>query len=148
VFLVWGAFHGLFLVLERVSLGRQLTNVPPIVRRGYTLLVVMVGWVFFRANSLDQVLTWLYAMAGHAGPRAGEYPAGAFLDRWTKAAIVVGVVASFPLAGVVETVRERLRLGSDTMARLASISGLLILLSLSLTFIAAGTYSPFLYFRF
>src|SRR4029077_2862253 len=51
-FIVWGLYHGVFLVLERAFLGKLLERLPGLVRHAYTLLVVMVGWVFFRADTL------------------------------------------------------------------------------------------------
>jgi alginate O-acetyltransferase complex protein AlgI len=147
VFLAWGLFHGLFLVLERVAVGRYLLTIPPVLRRCYTIVVVMVGWVFFRAGSLEQASTWLRAMAGHRGPRASEYPVSLFLDPWVVASIAVGIVASFPIANLVIP-RGLSPPPFAPEARLASVCGLLVLLSLSLVLIAAGTYSPFLYFRF
>jgi alginate O-acetyltransferase complex protein AlgI len=147
-FLAWGLFHGLFLILERAGLARRLLALPAAARRCYTLLVVMVGWIFFRAGSVEQALRWLRAMGGHAGARASEYSLRLFVDPWVLAVISVGVVASFPLgARLVDPATPR-RPGVALALRLGHGFGLFALLSLSLTFIAAGTYSPFLYFRF
>src|SRR5262245_29528369 len=63
-FLVWGLFHGLFLSLERVGLGRLLERVPAAFRHAYTILAVLVGWVFFRAESLTHAAEYLGAMVG------------------------------------------------------------------------------------
>ena len=147
-FLIWGLFHGFFLVLERVALGRHLAAVPPVLRRCYTLLVVMVGWVFFRAGSLERSLTWLRAMGGHVGAQASNYSVYLFLDPWVMTAIVVGTIASFPIRSLVISRGALLRPGLAATFRFTSVISLMVLLSLSLTFIAAGTYSPFLYFRF
>jgi alginate O-acetyltransferase complex protein AlgI len=150
-FLAWGVFHGLFLVLERVALGSYLRTLPSVVRRCYTMLVVMVGWVFFRAGSLGHALHWLRAMAGHAGARAADYSVGLFVDPWVLTAIVVGIIASFPIGrwlGARGGASSPLGSRSTLVSRLGSTVALFALLSLSLTFIAAGTYSPFLYFRF
>ncbi len=49
-FLVWGLFHGGLLVVERLGYGRRLQTRPAPLRHAYTMLLVMVGWVFFRAT--------------------------------------------------------------------------------------------------
>src|SRR5262249_50292078 len=49
-FIVWGFVHGAFLVLERAGLAKRLVTWPKIAGRAYTLVVVMVAWVFFRAR--------------------------------------------------------------------------------------------------
>lgn len=61
-FIIWGLWHGLFLVLERVGLESILNRIPNFIRRFYTLLVVMIGWVFFRAADTPQAIDYLAAM--------------------------------------------------------------------------------------
>src|SRR5438876_3261876 len=63
-FVIWGLFHGLFLVLERLGLGAAVKRLRPPLRHAYLLLVVMVGWVFFREESLRGALSFLAAMVG------------------------------------------------------------------------------------
>jgi alginate O-acetyltransferase complex protein AlgI len=53
-FVIWGLYHGLFLVLERTRFGGWLERVPRLLRHGYALAVVMAGWVIFRAESAGQ----------------------------------------------------------------------------------------------
>ena len=59
-----GLIHGAFLVIERLGLGSYLTKLPVIVRFIYVMLVVQVGWVFFRAETLPDALGFLSAMFG------------------------------------------------------------------------------------
>jgi len=72
-FVIWGMFHGLFAVIERFPLGKRLTQRSRIVSHLYTLLVVMVAWVFFRAPTLPGALGYL---AGHGRPFAAPRPGG------------------------------------------------------------------------
>jgi alginate O-acetyltransferase complex protein AlgI len=53
-FILWGLYHGSFLVFERMGTGRWLKETWAPIRHAYTLLVVMVGWVFFKAATLKQ----------------------------------------------------------------------------------------------
>ena len=61
-FLFWGAFHGTFLVLERLFLNKFLTKIGAI-SMFYTLLVVMIGWVFFRVEHFQDAIIYLNQMA-------------------------------------------------------------------------------------
>ncbi len=61
-FVLWGAYHGLFLILERLGLGRILKKLPALFRHIYTLLAVMCGWVFFRAESIGDAFLYLKCM--------------------------------------------------------------------------------------
>ena len=62
-FVAWGLFHGAFLVIERMGLGKLLASLPAAFGHVYTLAVVLVGWVFFRAETLGQAIEFLRAMA-------------------------------------------------------------------------------------
>jgi alginate O-acetyltransferase complex protein AlgI len=58
-FIVWGLFHGFFLVAERVI---PSFKCPKFLQNFYTMLVVMVGWVFFRSYDMVQSFSYLEAM--------------------------------------------------------------------------------------
>ncbi len=61
-FVVWGLWHGVFLVLERMKLGSWLERLPVPFSRCYALIVVMLGWVFFRAESMEAASSYLRVM--------------------------------------------------------------------------------------
>lgn len=61
-FVIWGLWNGLFLILERVAAGRCHWAVPNLAKRAYALVVVLTGWVFFRADSVAQAVAYLGSM--------------------------------------------------------------------------------------
>lgn len=61
-FIIWGLWHGLFICLERMGLSNILEKLPKILRHCYLLLVVLLGWVFFRAENLSYALNYLTAL--------------------------------------------------------------------------------------
>ena len=63
-FVIWGLFHGTFLVVERLGLASAVKRLWAPLRHAYLLLVVMVGWVFFRADTLPDAVAFLRAMFG------------------------------------------------------------------------------------
>ncbi len=152
-FLAWGLYHGLFLIFERLGLGTFLETQWKPTRHLYTLLVVMVGWVFFRCTYLMDALSYCSALAGGT---AGWYQASAF---WTwELAIVLplAILAALPIRPWLENQRERLlaRLPA-THAQWVELGFALPALLLLLTMfwgatlrLTAGTYTPFIYFRF
>ncbi|HVI30639.1 MBOAT family O-acyltransferase [Phenylobacterium sp.] len=157
-FVVWGLYHGAFLMLERFGLGRLLERLPGPARHGYTLLVVMVGWVFFRAETLPEALTYLKAMFDPARLAAPDVPLVILLDAQVIAALVVGSVLAFPaLPWVMERLRtaraeapsEVLPARLDTRSVHALPAPLLAVgFALSIAFLVGSTLNPFLYFRF
>lgn len=61
-FIVWGLFHGFFLCLERIHSGHWQEKLPIPVRHIYTMLIVTIGWFFFRADTLKDAMVVLGTM--------------------------------------------------------------------------------------
>lgn len=141
-FLVWGMYHGMLLVIERLT---GLDRGGSIVQRAITLLLVVVGWVFFRAASLTEALQVLKHMFVPSGLDLPEAVSVALTDQRTLvfalSLLVVLLPATFVLGRVLETSRTRLAAG----ARLAVMG---VAAPYAAMLVAAGTFSPFLYFQF
>ncbi len=155
-FLLWGLYHGLFLVLERFGLDKVLDRFWSPLRHVYTLLVVLVGWVLFKATNLVQAGRVLKAMIG-LGAANGPYLVE-LLPRDAALALVLGVVFACPVLAWLERWQLRLMFflrgiwsgpavlrGAFVLAELATLS---ILFVASIAELAATTYNPFIYFRF
>jgi len=66
-FVVWGIFHGFFLIIERIGWAKILEKTPSFLRFIYTFVVVTIGWVFFRADSMSSALDLLQNMIASDG---------------------------------------------------------------------------------
>ena len=155
-FVVWGLFHGAFLVFERMGLLKFLTKVPAPVRHAYALLVVLVGWVFFRAETLGRAVTYLGAMSGLAAGAEPMFSPAYLLTGEVLLALALGVAGSAPLLPWlrrrVEGASEKLT-GAGALAfeggwRAAHAASLALVFFAAATQSAAATYNPFIYFRF
>lgn len=95
-FVAWGLYHGLFLTLERFFAGKKTARIPVFFNYVYTILVVMVGWVLFRAEDFSASLMYLKAMAGFG---AGEnIVIWKYLEnRKLIIMLLVGLLASTPV---------------------------------------------------
>jgi alginate O-acetyltransferase complex protein AlgI len=156
-FVVWGLFHGAFLLVERFGLGRLLARLPRPVSTAYAVLAVMFGWVLFRGESLGHAVAYWWAMVDPA--RFTGLPADAWrlLDAQALAAIAAGIVFSFPtLPWALEKARVR-RLGpAHTLESRLDTQGVHVLstpvllagLVVSVAMLAGSSLNPFLYFRF
>lgn len=167
-FLVWGLYHGAFLVIERAGLGKTLSGIPRPLRHLYALLAVVFGWVLFRAETFGQAAEFMEAMVGFgAAPTDPIYMVQAHLTPIVMAALVAGTIASMPLYPLTSlsgmaTHPDRLFIHPDSQthavaaapraveqAMTATATALLLLLFVvSLLSVGSGTYNPFIYFRF
>lgn len=160
-FVVWGLWHGAFLALERTAWGRLLPRLPRAVRHVYTMGVVMLGWVLFRADSFEQALGVVRAMAGLAPGDTTRWPLALYLGRDVAGGLVIGAVAAMPVlpwlgekwqawrSRRAETAGSGLLVhAADGALQLLTVVGLLALLVASTVLLAAATHNPFIYFRF
>lgn len=144
-FVFWGAYHGVFLILERLGLGRLLARAPAVLGHAYLLVVVILGWVPFRAEGFDQALAFFRAMlGGQSGAAADFYPVARFLDAYVMLVMIAGVLFSTPFAG---WLRRRIIL-SGLVAQVMPLMLFWLLFLVSLISVGAASYSPFIYFRF
>ncbi len=154
-FAIWGLWHGSFLVIERVRTGirnPQSTGLNeegilawPIWPHVYTLIIVMIGWVFFRAETLPEAMTFLKAMAGLTGAAPTTYTVSWYLTPELWLALAAGAIGSSPWA---PALAARLEKANTWGMPLVNTAALLALLVLSVMSMAARTYNPFIYFRF
>src|SRR6185436_16108078 len=89
-FVIWGLFHGMFLVVERLGLAAIVRRWPPPLRHLYLLLVVLVGWVLFRAESLSSALGFLAAMSGRPALAPAIYTLQWYLTPEVLLALIAG----------------------------------------------------------
>jgi alginate O-acetyltransferase complex protein AlgI len=144
-FVVWGAFHGLFLVLDRIFLEKFTKKIGKIPSVVLTYFITLIGWVLFRAENFGQVGFYLKSMFSWetSGPAFNPGP-----EFWFT--MVVGAFFSFfAIRKGVEQWQERFlnNLPSNRIA-LIRAGGLMVLLILCIGFITSSGFNPFIYFRF
>lgn len=156
-FAVWGMFHGVLLVLEKRGLGEALLRLPVGLRHLYTMTMVMIGWVLFRADDLTQAAALLCKMAGIDGARGPQVGVDAFLSGELVLLLAAGVVASTPVTSwareridrlVAATPSANTRRWLDLSRHSLATAALMLILVYASMIIASGTYNPFIYYRF
>ena len=145
-FVVWGLIHGLFLMLEEYV---PLKKLPRPVGLVYTLLVVTVAFVLFRADSFEQG-GWIISQmfTGWHFDYASVELAMRQLTPLFVGTFAVALVAASPVKGAIERWVGRLSAPAAAVVEGASYLFALALLALSLLSLSGGGYNPFIYFRF
>ena len=147
-FVVWGLYHGLFQMIERLGFGKLLKKAG-ILANLYSLIVVLFGWVLFRADSISYALEYAHHMVApwKYGFENAIFVRPLFLlsvrDILIFAVAVLG-------AGPVQAITKKLlpRIHEKWKMSLAEIPFLTAMLVYCIMLLASGTYNPFIYFRF
>jgi alginate O-acetyltransferase complex protein AlgI len=144
-YVIWGAFHGFFLILDRLFLKKVLDKIGVIPSVLFTFFVVVIGWVFFSIEDLDHATQYLKVMFSFEGG----------LHRIITSEVIVTLIlaAIFSFGGLIKPgkqvidllyTKEFRRISTQAVLTFASI----ILFILSLSSITAADFNPFIYFRF
>ena len=137
-FMLWGAYHGALLALERMNGKRGFGwRLPRPLQVGLTFVLVMFGWVLFRASTLDGLARMSKGLAGFHG-WGGAYPlaeAGAL--NWAALLFCLALVFA---------AKNTWEIRWQPSRRLAV--GLALLFLICLAVLLVNTSSPFLYFQF
>ena len=148
-FILWGAWHGAFLVAERAGLDRALGRHPGIAH-AYTLAAVMGAWVLFRSDTLAHAADYYAALLGLSGADPALHPLAEHVDALLAVTLVAAIVLATPatahLAKWRNAVQRRSR--GSSLALAADGAWIALVFVASAAMLAAGTYNPFIYFRF
>lgn len=147
-FVIWGAYHGLHLILDRLFLLRFYSGIGKYVSVPFTFLFVMIGWVFFRAETLNQAFGYINKLFSFGTTNNIKIVT---LDNKFWTVIILSVLVTvFPL------IKDSLsnffkKWSSDLISQAYTIIKmfiLLILLFISISNINASDFNPFIYYRF
>jgi alginate O-acetyltransferase complex protein AlgI len=148
-FIIWGGFHGLFLCIEKAGLLKTLERSPAFLARTYTLLAVLIGWVFFRSETLTHAFQFLSKMfLGVGEPLSPDYLTLYDLLSYERMLVlVVGIALALDLLprfsrtpGVLLQYKPYLEFSKGL--------GFSCIFLVCLIYLAGGTFNPFIYFRF
>lgn len=142
-FVAWGLYHGVILLIEKFLLKDVLDKIPKPLRILGTVILAVIGWVFFFSPSLGSAFVWLGRMfgigaAGFLDTTAKYYLSGSALI------LLISIFSAYPIGA---------RLGGNVyrMGRSAvavSVIWFAVLLVLCIAGMLSSTYSSFLYFQF
>ena len=141
-FVVWGLYYGVLLIIEKYILHR-ITERIPVLGTVYTMLLVIVGWVFFFSPNLGEAVTYLRAMFG-IGVTSITDEAGMYYLLTSLVLFWLSWIFAVPTAS---------RISEEHLEQSDGWAPLLILIHGGIFFMAVAylihdTYNPFLYFRF
>lgn len=139
-FVLWGAYFGVLLILEKYVYGKYLEKAPNWFRHAYAIVIVMVSWVFFSITDISKALSYLAVMFG-LGKVSFINVTALYYIRTNFIILAVGacVATPYPIEKFRELYRKKPAVGT------ALVFAVLIV---SVAYLVYGSYNPFLYFRF
>lgn len=145
-FIAWGAWHGLFLVLERLFLLKLTARIGKIPRVIFTMFIVILGWVVFRVEHLRPALRYIKAMFGMS---TGEVHYGPGIE-WYITLWIALFFAFFVLVNRGQKLQDKIY-GIPSLSirgHIAMTVCALVLFIISLSYVTGSNFNPFIYFRF
>lgn len=151
-FLVWGLFHGLFLAAEHAGFSTVLQKVWKPIQHFYVFMIVIIGWVFFRAETLPLAITYLRAMFDIGNLPTTFIQFAQVFTHESIFAFACGSILALPIYPFIANRAGKFlnHNSGNLMSRISILNPLLLsaLFFLSLLKVATSTYNPFIYFRF
>jgi alginate O-acetyltransferase complex protein AlgI len=145
-FIIWGLYHGLFLILERIFLSSLLKKIPVLFQRTYTFFIVLIGWVFFSMD-LDTSIAYLNKMFSFC-----SFELSISISIKNVALMSIGILFSF--IGYNRKNELYFNNFSYKMANLNPTKKIIVfplflfLLSLATIWLINSGFNPFIYYRF
>jgi alginate O-acetyltransferase complex protein AlgI len=155
-FVAWGLYHGFFLVIERSRVGDGLNLLWRPLRHCLTLIIVVVGWVLFRSDTLGAAVSFLEIMFKFV-EETGQQSLSFYVDKKLTCELSIAILFSAPILPFLRTLQQwgirccKTRFTSfslETSFALGRLSVLAILTYFTVISLAAGVYNPFIYYRF
>ena len=145
-FLVWGCFHGVCLIIERIT-GQGITEPSTLtpLRRMITFSLVCIGWAFFRAHDLAQATNFIHSMLipnGFAIPAALDEVVTTQRIFWFLIGLSVVFLPADGQIGRIVSYR------SDRIGNSVRLVAVTVIAPLACLYALSSTFSPFLYFQF
>lgn len=136
-FIVWGLYHGLFMLIERCT--GFCAKIPKWIAYIYSMFVVMIGWVFFRAENLSSAVKYIgYMFNVNAGSKKNLDMIRVF-DMQTIIFTMLSILISLSVGKWISK-----KMKADWIKNI----GVLAVFFLAICYMIASDYNPFIYFRF
>ncbi len=146
-FIIWGAYNGFFLIIERIKLKELLDkNKFKLINHIYSLLIIVVGWVFFRANGLKQAIKYLKVMFIPSNEKC-YFDLDIIINNKNILIFIIAILFSGIIQYIFNKLKNKEKIINIYQKYLEAIV-ISILMFICIMMLASNTYNPFIYFRF
>lgn len=143
-FVIWGGYYGLLLFTEKVFFKTLLEKLPKFVQHSYTLILVVIGWVFFASPDLGFALSYLSVMFFTTGAALVDSTGLYYL----YTSLILMVICGICSTPIVHQRYNKLIHSEKNWVVPVGLGLNSVIMFLSTAYLVTETYNPFLYFRF
>lgn len=145
-FIFWGLYYGIIICLEKYVWGRKLKSLSRTFQHIYSVLIILIGWVFFFSDSIGYSFSYIGVMFG-IGAKGFIDKMGLFLIITNWLLILVSVLGSSK-RGMLIIKSMYLGFDSKKAVTIASVVVYGVIFFVTIAFLVTESFNPFLYFRF
>lgn len=147
-FILWGAWYGIFIAIEQTNFGKFMQSRTIFLQHVYTLLVIMIGWIFFKTTNITDGFHYLRVLL-HFGNIDSNTSLNTYINSETIIILILGIVSSCPIYVKIKKYFETNNsLFIKTSLYSANVIFLSVVFLISVSIIATQTYIPFIYQQF
>lgn len=144
-FILWGLFIGILLVIEKLLLNKYIEKLPSIVRRIYTLFIIMISFIIFSGSNINESFNNIVGLFNFSNPFINKFTIHYLKDYGLV--LIIAIFLSTPiLKNTIIKLKENKKI--NNIINILEIIALLILLVIVTSYLIDSSYNPFLYFRF
>ena len=144
-FVIWGMFIGILLVIEKLLLNKYIEKLPSIVRRIYTLFIIMISFIIFSGSNINESFNNIVGLFNFSNPFTNKFTIHYLKDYGLV--LIIAIFLSTPiLKNTIIKLKENKKI--NNIINILDIIVLLILLVIVTSYLIDSSYNPFLYFRF
>lgn len=140
-FVIWGLYFGILLIIEKQIPNKYLEKIPKFIRRIYTLLIVMISFIIFNGHNLSNILQNIIGLF-----KIGSIPLISEESLYYFKSYFIVIIIS--IIGSTEILKKIKSIKAQKIINIIEPIFLLLVLTISTSYIIDGSFSPFLYFRF
>ena len=143
-FVLWGAYYGILLILEKFILKKWIDKLPKICKHIYTLILVIIGWLIFAFEDMNLLSEYAKTMFG----LNGKFINSTFIYYFSNYFIILVIATIFSMP-VYKKIENILKNKKHVWIKFSIVLVVyLVLLIITTAYLVSDTYNPFLYFRF
>lgn len=142
-FIIWGLYYGVLLIVEKFILGKYIEKLPNIIKNIYTMIIVIIGWIFFASPDLGWAVDYIKILFG-VGKNAFIDSNFIYYIKNYLILLIILIIASRPF---VYNIFSKLKKQDNSWAIIAAIIEFAMFV-IVIAYLLNASYNPFLYFRF